>query len=173
MQTLDVISVNLWDILFSLLNLALLYFIVRRFLYQPVKKMLNARQSAIEGDYAKAREAKEKALSDQKIYEEKLLAADKEAELVIADAVTAAGRREKEILDKAREDAHGILEQARADAALEKKKSEESIKEEIVVVSSLLTEKMLEREVSLADHRKLIDSFLDDLGDNDADDTGR
>lgn len=173
MQTLDVISVNLWDILFSLLNLALLYFVVRRFLYRPVKKMLDARQSTIEGDYEKAREAKEKALSDQKAYEEKLLCAEKEAEQVIAGAVTTAGRREEEILNKAREKAGGILRQAEADAALEKKKSEDAIKEEIVLVSSLLTEKMLEREVSLADHRKLIDSFLSDLGEDDASNASR
>ena len=170
MQNLDVISVNLWDILFSLLNLALLYFVVKRFLYRPVKKMLDARQSTIEGDYEKAREAKEKAQSDQKAYEEKLLRAEEEAEQVIAGAVKTAGIREEEILSQAREKAGGIIRKAEADAALEKKKSEESIKEEIVLVSSLLTEKMLEREVSLADHRKMIDSFLDDLG---ADDAGR
>ena len=41
MQTLDVISVNLWQILASLLNLLILFLIVKHFLYKPVKTLGN------------------------------------------------------------------------------------------------------------------------------------
>ena len=39
------------------------------------------------------------------------------------------------------------------------------IKREIVDLSSVLTKKMLKREINEEDHKKLIDSFLSDLGD--------
>ena len=39
---------------------------------------------------------------------------------------------------------------------------------EIVEVSSLLTEKMLEREVSADDHKRFIDSFIEGIGDENA-----
>ena len=38
MQSLDVISVNIWHILISLANLAILFFVVKRFLFAPVSK---------------------------------------------------------------------------------------------------------------------------------------
>ena len=165
MPTLDVISVNLWQMLVSLLNLLLLFLIVKKFLYKPAKAMLEKRQSSTEGDYAAAREAREQAMTDKQAYEDKLKNAKSEADHLIKSAVDTANQREKEMLAAAKQKADGIVRQAEADALLERKKSEEGIKKEIVEVSSLLTEKMLEREVTLDDHQKLIDSFIDQIGD--------
>ena len=54
MFNLDVISVNIWAILASLANLLILTWILKRFLFKPVKKMLDARRAAIDADYAQA-----------------------------------------------------------------------------------------------------------------------
>ena len=167
MQTLDVISVNLWQMVASLANLLILFLIIKYFLYNPVKNMLINRQKAIEGDYAAAKDAREKAESDQKAYEEKLTDAAHEAENVIKAAVSTATAREKEIIADAKEKADGIIRQAQSEAELEKKKAEDSIKREIVTVSGALASKMLEREVNTDDHRKLIDSFIEGIGDED------
>lgn len=170
MQSLDVISVNIWQMMASLANLLLIFLLVKKFLYKPVKKMLEARQNTIQGDYDAAKDAKEQADADRKAYEEKLKTAKNEAENVIKSAVDIASEREKEIIAEAREKADGIVRQAENDAALERKKAEDSIRKEIVEVSSLLTEKMLEREVSEADHQHFIDSFIESIGDgNDSD----
>lgn len=166
-QTLDIISVNIWHIVASLGNLVVLFLIVKKFLYKPVKKMLETRQSTIEGEYTAAEEARKKALSDQKMYEEKLQGAKAEADQVIKTMVDTANEREKEIIAQAKEKADGIVRQAQNDAALERKKAEDGIRKEIIEVSSLLTEKMLEREVTLEDHKRFIDSFIEGIGDED------
>ncbi len=168
MQSLDIISVNLWQMLVSLANLVVLFLIVKKFLYKPVKKMLAARQSAIDSDYGAAKEALEKANSDKKAYEEKLQSAKSEADKVIKDAVELANEREKEIIAQAKEKADGIVRRAENEATLERKKAEADIRKEIVEVSSLLTEKMLEREVSAEDHKRFIDSFIEGIGDENA-----
>lgn len=167
MQTLDVISVNLWDIVVSILNLLLLFLIVKKFLYKPVKKMLAARQAAIEADYSDAEAAKNAALRDREAYEEKLASAKSEADRVIKTAADIAKEREREIIADAKEKADGIIRQAEADAALEIKKAEDTIRREIVEVSSALTEKLLEREVSEDDHKQFIDSFIEGIGEDD------
>lgn len=167
MQTLDVISVNLWQMLASLINLVLLFLLVKKFLYKPVKKMLEQRQSTIDGNFAEAEKAKEAALLDQKAYEEKLADAKGEADRVIKSAVDIATQREREILEDAKEKADGIIRRAEADAVLEKKKAEDAIRREIVEVSSALTEKMLEREITKDDHKQLIDSFIESIGEDD------
>jgi len=167
MQSLDVISINLWQTVASLANLALLCWIIKKFLYQPVKKMLNNRQNAIQSAYDAADAAKAKAISDQKEYEEKLRGARAEADSMIRSAVKTASDRENEILAQAKEKAEGIVRQAENDAALELKKAEAVMKREIVEVSSALTEKLLQREVSVKDHQNLIDSFIERIGDED------
>ena len=167
MQTLDVISVNLWQMLASLLNLVLLFLLIKRFLYKPVRKMLEQRQSTIEGDYADAKKAKVDALLDKMAYEEKLAVAKDEADRVIKSAVDIATQREREILEDAKEKADGIIRRAEADAVLEKKKAEDSIRREIIEVSSLLTEKVLAREITEGDHKQFIDSFIESIGEAD------
>lgn len=170
MQSLDVISVNIWQMLASLANLVLLFLMVKKFLYKPVMKMLETRQNAINKDYDDAKAAKEQALNDKIRYEEKLRSAKDEADSVIKNAVGIAAEREKEIIAEAKTKADGIVRQAENEAILERKKAEDAVKKEIVEVSSLLTEKVLEREVSAADHQRFIDSFIESIGDEDGTD---
>ncbi len=167
MQTLDIISVNIWQIIFSLANLLIIFLIVKKFLYKPVKKMLDERKSTIANEYSEATMAKEQALASQKEYEEKLQGAHAAADNLINNAVGIAEQREKEIIAKANAEADAIRRQAKEDAELERKKAEEGIRKEIVEVSSVLTEKMLEREVNMDDHRNFIDSFIESIGDED------
>lgn len=165
MQTLDVISVNLWQIIAALLNLLILFLIVKRFLYKPVKKMLENRQATIEGDYKKANEAKEQALAYKKAYEEKLSDAKSEADSVIQSAVEMAHSCKSEILKEALMKADGIMRQAEENAAMEMRKAEAEIKREIIEVSTALTEKVLNREISAEDHKQMIDSFIEGIGE--------
>lgn len=170
MQNLDVISVNIWQMLVSLANLVLLFLIVKKFLYKRVIKMLEARRSAIAKDYDDANAAKEQALSDKTKYEERLRSAQDEADSVIKNAAAIATQREKEILEQAKTRAESIVRQAENEAVLERKKAEDEVKKEIVEVSSLLTEKVLGREVNAADHQQFIDSFIESIGDEDGTD---
>ena len=47
----------------------------------------------------------------------------------------------------------------------ERQKAAAGIKQEIVEVSGALAEKLLEREINQQDHRALIDSFIEEIGD--------
>ena len=71
----------------------------------------------------------------------------------------------EKIVAEAKERADGILRTAEIEAELERKKAEAGIKREIVEVSGALAEKMLEREINTEDHRVLIDSFIEKIGD--------
>ncbi|MGN0444501.1 MAG: F0F1 ATP synthase subunit B [Acutalibacteraceae bacterium] len=167
MQTLDVISVNLWDIVVSLCNLAILFLILKKFLYKPVRKMLQQRQKSVDDKYAQAQEALSKAESDKAEYEKKLGLAKSDAQAIIKKATDTADERSKEIVSSAREEASLIINRAQSAAELEKKKAEQEIKGEIVSVSTLLAEKLLEREISEDDHKAMIDSFIEEIGGGD------
>ena len=163
MQNLDVISVNIWAILASLANLLILTLIVKRFLFKPVKKIVDARRAAIDGEYAQAKAARDAAEESRENYEAAMAAARQTADQMLADATRTAEHRSNEIVAEARERATEIRRQAETDAVLERRKAEDEMKHEIADVSARLTGKLLEREINEEDHRKLIDSFLKDL----------
>ncbi len=170
MQNLNVISVNIWQILISLVNLLLLTLIVKKFLFKPVKKVMDQRKAAIDADYEQARTAREEAEESRQNYAAAMAAVRQTSDQLIAEATRAAEHRSSEIVEEARERATDIRLQAEADAVLERKKAEEDMRREIADVSTRLTGVLLKREINEEDHRALIDSFLQEIGTDDDDD---
>ncbi len=167
MQTLDVISINFWQILISFANLAIMFLIFKKFLFQPVKKVFAARKAAVDADYEAAAQAKEAADRDRQAWDDRMKSAKDEADAIMLNATEKAQLRGDRIVADAREKADGIIRQAENEAALEYKKAEAGIKREIVDVSAILTEKMLGREINAQDHRAMIDSFIEGLDGSD------
>lgn len=165
MQPLDIISVNIWSFIIALANLLILFFMFKKLLFQPVKKILAQRQAEIEKDYNEAEEAKLLAQEDKAQWEQKLKDAHSEADRIIKSAAERGEARGEKIVAEAKEKADGIVRRAENEAELEMKKATEGIKQQIVEVSTKLTEKMLGREIKADDHKQLIDSFIDDIGE--------
>lgn len=166
-QTLDVISVNIWQILISLINLLLLLLLLKKFLYKPVKKMLAARQQELDDRYAAAADAERAAQDSRLRYEEQLSGARAEADAILQKATETAEARADRMIEEAQNRADSMIRVAQNEAQLERQKANEDIKRQIVEVSGALAEKMLEREINTEDHKALIDSFLDQIGEND------
>lgn len=165
MQTLDVISVNLWQILISLINLTLLFLAIKKFLFKPVKKVFEQRQAQIDDRYDAAAQAQAQAEDDRKAWEQRLSDAHAEADTILQNATDNARMRGDKLIAQAQERADGIIRAAQTEAELERKRAVDGIKREIVEVSGALTEKMLGREINTEDHRALIDSFIEEIGD--------
>ena len=91
MQSLEVISVNLWQILISLLNLLILFLLFKKFLFKPVNNMLAKRQGEIDETYRKAEEANQSALENKLLWDEKMDTLKKESEDMLKKAVCLLG----------------------------------------------------------------------------------
>ena len=173
MQFLEVISVNIWQILISLLNLVILFFILKRFLFKPVQGMLAKRQEELDKKYDDAEQARSLANSDREFWNEKMKSAKKEGESIIQKAIDDAKNLSSRLIFDANTKADGIIKEAKAQAQLELKKAEKEIKQQIVDTSVILADKMLEREINIEDHQTLINSFIEGLGDDNGSDQNR
>ena len=166
MQSLEIISVNLWHILVSLANLLLIFLIVKKIFFGPVRKLIASRQAEIDKQYAAADEAEKQAMQNKSQWEEKMKSADIAADGIVRDATETATHRAEKIINEANTQAELIKARAVNEAELTRKQAEAAIKREIVDISSALAEKMLEREIDENDHRALIDSFISGVGEN-------
>lgn len=167
MQPSEIISVNLWQIVVSLLNLVILFLIIKKFLYQPVKNVLKSRQEKIDEKNSQAEAYLSEAEETKAQLEAKLNDAENQADEILNEATVNATRRKEKILAEARDEADAIIRQAKTNAELEMKKAESDIKTQIVDVSFELSKKIIEREINKEDHHKLIDSFIEQIGDGD------
>ena len=164
-QSLGVISINVWSALISLANLALLFFLLKRFLFKPVRKVLDARQAHVDGVYREAEEARAQAAADQTAWAEKMQGAQAEADGILNRATERARLNSDAMLDEAKRRAAGIVHQAQEEAELTREQSEASMRREMADLSTELAGKLLGREINERDHRQFIDSFIEELGE--------
>lgn len=161
----DFIGVNLWTALFTLLNTLTVIFVGAKFLFKPVMKMIQDRQKEIDDLYADADTARSSAMAMETEYKQKLSVAVETGERIVKEATARGQAREEEILREAAQQADAIREKAAADIAMEKKKAINDAKNEISDMAVSIAEKVVGRELTESDQNKLIDEFIDGLGD--------
>ena len=161
----DFIGIDFWTALFVLLNTLAVFFVAKKFLFVPVKNMIDQRQKEIDDMYAEANSAKTEAAALEAEYQQKLANATETGERIVKEAVARGQAREEEIIRQANAEASAIMDKAAADIALEKKKAINDAKDEISELAMAIAEKVVGRQINEADQTQLVDSFIDELGE--------
>ena len=161
----ELIGVNLWTALFTLLNTLTVIFVGTKFLFKPVMKIIADRQAEIDNLYADADKAKAEATAMEAEYKDKLSNAQATSERMVREAMARGQSREEEIIRNANAEAAAILDKAAADIAQEKKKAINDAKDEISDLALAIAGKVVGKSLSDADQTKLVDEFIDGLGD--------
>ena len=113
-------------------------------------------------DAAKAAQAEGEAYKQQ--YAQQLKGAREEARGIIEEARTAAKSEGNEIVNKAKQEAKLQVEKAQRDIAQEKLKAEEEIKKEITEVAFMAASKILEKEIDEESQQKYVEDFIERKG---------
>ncbi|MBR6614856.1 MAG: F0F1 ATP synthase subunit B [Lachnospiraceae bacterium] len=159
------IGVNFWTAFFVLMNTLAIFFVAKKFLFVPVKNMIDSRQKEIDAMYDAAGAAKESAQALENEYKEKLAQAQQTSDRMVKEAVARGQNRQDEIISQANAEARAILDKAAADIAQEKKKALNDAKNEISEMAMAIAEKVVGRELNDVDQAKLVDEFIEELGD--------
>ena len=162
---LEVISVNFWQMIISILNLVILYLILKKFLFKPVKRTLETRRRQVDELYSSAETAKTEAEAARVEYTARLDRAEESAREIVSDATRRANERAEEIVGEAKTEADRLRRRADEEIAQERKKALNEVKNEISDISVEIAEKVVGREIREEDHREMIDSFIRDLED--------
>lgn len=157
------IGVNFWTALFVLLNTLAIYFVAKKYLFAPVRRMIESRQAEIDGMYESAANAKAQAEELEADYRRKIADAQQTSERMVKEAAQRGLRREEEILREANAQADAILTRAAEDAQLERKQALNDAKNEISAIAVTIAEKVIERELNETDQSALVERFIDAL----------
>ena len=106
------------------------------------------------------------AQESRKLYEKKLAAADKEAEAILTDARKRGMENEARIVAEAKEEAAKIVDRARVEAELEKKKMADEVKREMIAVASVMAAKIVAANIDANAQHELIEETLKEIGDS-------
>ena len=161
----EFLNINFFTALFTLCNFIALFLVLKKFLFKPVMKLIADRQQEIDDMYAEADKAQKSAEALEAEYAQKLSVAAETSQRMVKEAVQRGQEREAEIVSLANAQADAIRQKAAADIAQEKKKALNDAKDEISGISMAIAEKVVGRQLTADDQQKLINDFLDNLGD--------
>lgn len=146
------------------LNVIILYVVLRLLLYKPVMKFIKKREHDF-ADKVDELDEREKELERRKAeYERKMQEASDEAATIITNSNEMARDHAREILDNAKEHARDLVIRAKKEIEAEKVQARLDMKTEIADMAVQIAAKVLQREVSLEDNRKIIDEFFERVG---------
>ena len=165
MQSLEIISVNIWSILVSLANLLIMFLILKRFLFKPVQKMMAARKQQVDQIYQDAKENRESAINMKQEYEARLATAREEADGLVRNAVQTAQRKGDAIVAEANSQASHLKQKAEQEIAQEKKQMLQDVRGEISDIAVSIASKVVEREVKKQDYDGFVDEFIKNVGE--------
>ena len=164
-QSLDIISVNIWQILISLINLLILFLMLKKFLFKPVQKIMAARQAQVDQVYEDADKRLQSATQMKQEYEQRLSNARDEADTLVKNATVTAQKRGDELLSEAQQQAARLKQKAEEEIEQQKKQMLNEVRQDISELAVDIASKVIEREIKQGDYDAFVDEFIRNVGD--------
>ena len=161
----SLVAVEPITLIATICNLFVQLFIIKKFFLDKILAVLDQRRAAADKQITEAQEARDEALNIKKTYEQNMLEATAQANEILQNAQKTAAERSEKIIGEAQQQAAQIKSKASADIAQEKKNAINDAKNEISGLAMSIAGKIVERELGEGDQAKLIDRFIDELGD--------
>lgn len=156
----------LFDALFLAVNIFILFLVASYFLFNPVRNLLKKRQDMIESDIEAAKKDKEDAAALKAEYDEKIKSANKDADVILAEARKKGLAREEQIIEEAKEEASRIIDRASNEIELEKKRAADDMKKEMIAIATAMAGKVVSEKIDANIQEALVDETLNEMGDN-------
>ncbi len=158
------LQIDWFSIGLHIFNAVILFIVLKLLLYKPILKFMKKRERTF-SDKTEMIDMREKELVQQKLqYDQMISDAQTQAASIITKSNEMARDHAKELIDEAKEMSREMVLRARKEIAIEKEQTQLEMKSEIVDMAVQIAEKVLKREVSAEDNKKIIDDFFERVG---------
>jgi F-type H+-transporting ATPase subunit b len=149
-------SLIFWEVV----SFGILLWVLYKYAFPPILETLDARERKIRESLEQAERHREDAERKMRDYEAKLAAVAREADSILADAKTRAQRLLEENEQRLTAEADRIKGEATREIEHERRKALQEIRTQTTDLALMVAEKVVERSLSDADHRRLADEAL-------------
>jgi F-type H+-transporting ATPase subunit b len=153
-----------WDLLWRVLNFAVLLIVLVKVLSKPLANGLRARQQSIKEQFTDLEERKAEADRAYQTYEEKLASIDQEITDIIQSAIAQGEAEKARIIEDANRAAADIKRQAEMAIQHELAAAKLRLREEVANRAAVMAEELIRKNLQEADQVKLIEDYLAKVG---------
>lgn len=145
----------------QVVNFLFLVWVLAKYAYKPLAKMMEDRRNKIAGDLETAEKARADAEAIQKEYTDKLAAARQEAAAIIENAKKAAqAAQDKAVADTKAEQAR-IVAAAKAEIASDKKAAMDDVRAQVVDLAMAAAGKIIGQKLGTDEDKKMAGEIVD------------
>lgn len=156
-----------WNLLFNIINLIVLYLLMKKFLIKPITSIMEQRKALIEQQLANAGEAEKSAGELKRQYEDRLQTSRDESVKIVEQARQDAKKEYNRIVENADSQAGKILEDARKTAKLQSDSALKDAEKHIASLAMAAAAKVIGSGSSDSVNSVIYDQFLAKAGDGD------
>lgn len=162
------ISINM-SLVYTIINLVVLFLLLRHFLFTPVMNIMEQRRKLIEDGLKHAQEAQDDANRMKQEYEKALSGAKQESVQMIEDARRNAKAEYDRIVGQAGDEAGSIIESARETVRIERDKTMQELQSQIANLAVASAARIIGRKTEDQGNQDLYDQFLKEAGESHGD----
>lgn len=153
-------EINFVDIVIHVINIVVLFIILKALIYKPVIKFMNGRKAEINDALEKNSQTRDELEQEKAQLEQALLGAEKTARQKSDEILIDAHSSAEKILAEARDEAAKIVEASRGKADSLREEMMSDMQDEVKDISIKIAEKILSREINEEDNRAIISNFF-------------
>lgn len=158
-------EINPSQVIFAIINFAVLVTVLKVLLYKPVCNMLDARSAEIENNLNSAEQAKLDAQKLKDEYASQIQNARQEAQEIINQAAKVGEQTKNDIVTEAREEAARLTARAQEEIAREKSEALAEIRNEVAELAVLAAAKVVGKAIDAKDHENMVNNFVKEVGE--------
>jgi len=157
------VEINVQQLILQIVNFAIIFFLLSKFVYKPILKILDERANKV----ADGLKAAEKSIQEQVLMEEtkqkELVKTQKEVAKILEEANKKANVLSKSIVDEARTEAQKVIKNEETQLRARLEKEESRLKGEIANLVTDTTKTILKNNLSTKHQKEIIKSQISDL----------
>ncbi|MCR5627324.1 MAG: hypothetical protein K6F99_08400 [Lachnospiraceae bacterium] len=158
------LNISPTTMVFTIINLLILFFILRKFLFKPINNIIAKREEEMKAAEEEIRKREEETIDLKAQLDEQLANIEDEKTAILADTNAKAAIEYDKIVNAAKDEAAVIIDDATKKAIIEQERVKKAAEGQIADIVVQATEKMLAGTVSEEENRELYEKFLNKAG---------
>ncbi|HNV23721.1 MAG TPA: F0F1 ATP synthase subunit B [Candidatus Omnitrophota bacterium] len=151
------------EIIAQIFSFLILFFILKTFLWKPVLKLLDERKAKMASDFQKIEDVKKEVSSLKNEFEEKLESVHAYGREKIRESIEEGRKAAEEIKKEAQASARALVDDAKIGIEIEIAKARMRLKKEVVDLTIMATEEIVQQKLTEEQDKKLVVDFLEKL----------
>lgn len=158
------LTTSIVNIVCTIINLLILYFIAKKFLFQRIDNIFMQRKEEVDEATKAADKATQEAINTKREYEKKIELADEEKEQILSDIKKQGYDEYERIVNDAKKKGEQILIEAKHNAEVENERAKEVYAAQLTDMVIDAASKIAATKHSTQDDLELYDKFISEAG---------